>query len=46
MSTSAKQSYEQSTRKGGEALRNLSEWGKGLRDSILGALNGILHKII
>jgi hypothetical protein len=36
VSASAKQQYEQSSRRGSEALRNLSEWGKGLRDSLLG----------
>ena len=37
VSASAKQQYEQSSRQGSEALRNLSEWGKSVRDSILGA---------
>ena len=39
VSATAKQSYEDSSRKGGEVLRNLGEWGRGMRDSLLGMRN-------
>jgi len=36
VSASARQSFDESSRKGGEVLRNLGEWGRGVRDSVLG----------
>ena len=43
MSASAKQSYDETSRKSGEVLRNLGEWGRGLRDSVLGMPSSSVH---